>query len=212
MARKIRTRTCVWCEKEYQTRLKTECCGYECSNRKTAEERKLSGESKVIANKSAKTMHDNGWYGSKEHLKAVQLMWECDNVARGRAISKGLLKDGVAAKGALKQMKTKVEKGIYIDPALKSEWTRYKATVLNITAKQDVESIEHYEKRGRAGIVGAYHLDHKYSIAEGFKQNVAPEIIGDIKNLEFITWEENLSKKDKCSVSLNCLTSHSECL
>jgi hypothetical protein len=50
--------------------------------------------------------------------------------------------------------------------------------------------------RGRAGQVGAYQLDHKISVHYGFMNNIAPEVIGDINNLQLLTWEENLLKSN----------------
>jgi hypothetical protein len=47
-----------------------------------------------------------------------------------------------------------------------------------------------------------YHLDHKYSIAEGFKNKVPPEVIGSIYNLEFIPCNANTRKGTKCSIKL----------
>ena len=64
-------------------------------------------------------------------------------------------------------------------------------------------TMENYQKRGVSGIEGSYQLDHKYSILEGFKQGIAPEIIGAINNLEFIPWEENASKRTNCSITLD---------
>jgi hypothetical protein len=58
------------------------------------------------------------------------------------------------------------------------------------------------KKEGKSGIDGAYQLDHKFSIAEGFKQNIPPYIIGGIKNLEFIPWEDNRKKGSDCSVEI----------
>lgn len=48
-----------------------------------------------------------------------------------------------------------------------------------------------------------YQLDHKYSIAEGFKNNVPVEVIASIPNLEMLTVSENATKQDKCSITLN---------
>ena len=48
-----------------------------------------------------------------------------------------------------------------------------------------------------------YHLDHKYSISEGFKNNVDFRVISSKENLEILTMEENLSKQNKCSISLD---------
>jgi hypothetical protein len=43
-----------------------------------------------------------------------------------------------------------------------------------------------------------YHLDHKISMCYGFKNNINPEIIGSIHNLQIITISENCSKQDDC--------------
>ena len=85
-------------------------------------------------------------------------------------------------------------------------YKKYKRKVWSITNKQKIDMLVNYEKRGLCGVVGAYQLDHKFSILEGFKNNVDAEIIGGIKNLEFITWEENREKGSSCSISLNDLT------
>jgi len=55
-------------------------------------------------------------------------------------------------------------------------------------------------KRGRKD--GDYHLDHRFSISEGFKNGVLPIIIGSTYNLEYIPNKDNLSKLDKCSVNI----------
>ena len=52
-------------------------------------------------------------------------------------------------------------------------------------------------KRGRS-----FHLDHKYSIYEGFKNGVLPHIIGGVKNLEIISGSENISKGVKCTIKV----------
>ena len=47
-----------------------------------------------------------------------------------------------------------------------------------------------------------YELDHKFSITEGFKQNVSPEIIGHYANLELLPKFDNRSKRIRCSIAL----------
>jgi transposase len=88
---------------------------------------------------------------------------------------------------------------------LVNDFKKYKNNVMRITKKQPIHGLINYDKRGNSGISGAYHLDHKYSILEGFKNNVSPDLIGNIKNLEFITWEENIKKRTKCSININDL-------
>jgi hypothetical protein len=48
-----------------------------------------------------------------------------------------------------------------------------------------------------------YHLDHKYSISEGYKNNVSPLILSAKENLQIITAQENLRKQTRCSVQLD---------
>jgi transposase-like protein len=79
---------------------------------------------------------------------------------------------------------------------------KYKSEVMKITRRQPICELLNYDKRGLSGIDGSYHLDHKFSISEGFKNNIAPKIIGDIKNLEFIPWEQNIKKRTKCSITI----------
>ena len=66
--------------------------------------------------------------------------------------------------------------------------------------KEEIKKLENFDKRGHAN-KGMYHLDHKFSIYEGFKQNIPPYIIGNICNLEMIIGRNNLSKNRKCSIT-----------
>lgn len=47
-----------------------------------------------------------------------------------------------------------------------------------------------------------YHIDHKFSIYEGFFNNVEPKIISCYGNLEVIPAKDNLSKQTKCSITI----------
>ena len=62
----------------------------------------------------------------------------------------------------------------------------------------------------RPGSSDNFHLDHKYSVAAGYLNKIPPEIISSKHNLEYITAEENLAKKEKCSISINTLIEHYE--
>lgn len=46
----------------------------------------------------------------------------------------------------------------------------------------------------------AYHVDHKFSVSEGFYNSIPPFIIGSIHNLQLIPWRDNVSKSNKCSI------------
>lgn len=68
----------------------------------------------------------------------------------------------------------------------------YRKQVQKITAKQPLNQLQDYDKRG----MGKYHLDHILPVAYGFNQSIDPEVIGDIRNLRFIPYKSNLKKKD----------------
>jgi len=88
----------------------------------------------------------------------------------------------------------------YIDTL--NKFNKYKRLVMNETNKQPIHLLLYYNLRGLNGTDGAYQLDHKYSIYEGFKNDIKPKLIGGINNLEFIPWEENLKKGISCSITL----------
>jgi len=77
----------------------------------------------------------------------------------------------------------------------------YRNKVSLESSRYDLTKLDNFDKRGPKG----YHLDHKYSVFEGFKNNVPAEIIGHICNLEMIPFNHNTSKGSKCSVSLSFL-------
>jgi len=74
------------------------------------------------------------------------------------------------------------------------EWKRYKIDVWRITNQQPLHLLEHFEKRGVNGQIGAYTLDHIISVKRGFIENIPAEKIGDISNLQMLPWEENITK------------------
>jgi len=93
------------------------------------------------------------------------------------------------------------ERNITYDEYLETipEWVRYRREVDRITRQQPLHLLEHHEKRGHARNNG-YHLDHIVPVRYGFHNNIDPLIIGDISNLQFIHWKENLQKSSKCDL------------
>ena len=68
-------------------------------------------------------------------------------------------------------------------------------------AKYTNESwIAHFDKINPKRLVRSnkYHLDHIYSIFQGFKEGISPEIIGHWTNLRMLSKSENSGKKDRC--------------
>lgn len=101
---------------------------------------------------------------------------------------------------------TKVQKGIHLPECLRSEYENYRSTCWKVTRQNDLSKLPNIEKRGRCGVNGAYQLDHRFSIFEGFKLGVDPKIIGCIHNLQMIPWKDNCKKNNSCSISLEHLT------
>jgi hypothetical protein len=114
----------------------------------------------------------------------------------------------LASKAIIKGNLTKAEKGLILDPTLRDEYYRYKSVVLYVTEKYRKEITEGY-KTGLAGIPGAYHIDHMFSIMQGYKNCVSPILVGSKYNLKMIPWKDNLSKHSASSISLDTLLSNS---
>lgn len=72
----------------------------------------------------------------------------------------------------------------------------YYLKVRSITRSQDLKSLPNYEKKGTSKNNG-YHLDHIYPVSMGYINNIPAEQIGNIKNLRYIPWKENILKSNK---------------
>lgn len=80
------------------------------------------------------------------------------------------------------------------------EYKKYTKLVWKITNQNDLTTLENHEKRGsHRKDKKAYHLDHIFPISQGYFYKIDPTLIGDIKNLRFIPWRENISKN--CYIS-----------
>ena len=73
-------------------------------------------------------------------------------------------------------------------------YRQYRANVLRITNQQPIQQLENFNKRGVNGQTGVYTLDHIISVKRGFIENIPPEQIGHISNLQMLPWEENITK------------------
>jgi len=82
----------------------------------------------------------------------------------------------------------------------KGDFELYSILCRRISEREPIEGLENYEKRGMAN-KGMYHLDHKFSISEGFRNNIPPYIVGSIENLEMIIGRNNLKKHRYCSIT-----------
>lgn len=79
---------------------------------------------------------------------------------------------------------------------------RYK-TMKNIEKYTNL--FENLDLIGRCGEKNKYQIDHIYSIKEGYKNKITPNLISHPVNLRVITWEENSSKGSKCEATIDFL-------
>jgi predicted Zn-ribbon and HTH transcriptional regulator len=111
---------------------------------------------------------------------------------------------GCAKCGIQNQLTTSIASGNIRDPKDIPKYEKYRKSIWNITNQQFVE---HYYKINPTNIRRGplQHLDHKYSIQQGWQNSVSPDIIGGWKNLQILPAKQNQSKSNKCSVTLESI-------
>lgn len=65
-----------------------------------------------------------------------------------------------------------------------------------------IEKYGWYKPKNRGNNPNGVSRDHKYSIKEGFKNNISPEILRHPANCQLMRHVQNNTKKSNCSVSL----------
>jgi len=99
-----------------------------------------------------------------------------------------------------KQIETMAKEGKCASNSEKFEWECYKNFITWLTHPQKEQILEG-RKTGRAGTIGAFHVDHIYSVINGFHNKISPFAICNISNLRAITWEENVKKNHNSDIS-----------
>ena len=101
--------------------------------------------------------------------------------------------------------RTRLENQTMIEMSKRPSFDQYYIRVGEFTSntvKNFGNFIENLNLRGSHRIDNhAWHLDHKFSVFQGFNNNIPPYIIGSIYNLEMLPWQENLKKWSRCSIS-----------
>jgi len=103
-------------------------------------------------------------------------------------------------KGNDKRRETNENNGNWITEDQVENFKDYAKLVWRYTRANDLSVLENIENRGTK--TTDYHLDHRYSIFQGFRDDVPAKIIGSIDNLEMLQSGQNLSKNKKCSITL----------
>lgn len=103
-----------------------------------------------------------------------------------------------------KSLETKRARGDCVPEHLIPAHRLYKARVRKVTSRQPLHLLPNFEKRGMIGR-GGWHVDHMYSVAEGFKNCVPPEVVGHITNLVMMPGALNVKKQAVCTITLEQL-------
>lgn len=93
------------------------------------------------------------------------------------------------------------DRGLKTPDSQLEDFDLYKRKVRELSEiefRREFYSFQNAKERGNG-----FDLDHKFSIFEGFKQNIPVYLIGFIHNLEMFCTKENKSKYVKCSITLN---------
>lgn len=105
-------------------------------------------------------------------------------------------------------IKSKIEKGWIIPNEFLSDYQIYRKKVRRLTEhtyKLYKNSINPNNLERVTNGKNGFQLDHRYSIIEGFLNNVEPEIISHPCNLQMIEWSINRNKSKRCDIDLEQL-------
>jgi hypothetical protein len=104
-----------------------------------------------------------------------------------------------------KTRKTRIKNGTQINDEFINNFMDYKKIVINrtLTIYRNNKKLINPEnlKRSKKN----YHIDHLFSIKQGFLQNIPIEIITHPCNLHMIYYKDNLKKQDNCWISTDKL-------
>ena len=106
-----------------------------------------------------------------------------------------------------KRYATNIASGLWLDPALKTDWQRYEQEVDRLTNQnyKKYKEIINPDNLTRGRTRGTYQLDHVMSKIDGFKEGVDPKLISHPANLRMLTSTENQSKNSKSQYTKNQL-------
>lgn len=105
--------------------------------------------------------------------------------------------ESIYNKNQEKYRKKMERKKVWIPLDLKEDFYKYRLLCNFYTN----ESIDKYKLKDLEKRSHQFHIDHKYSIKQGFLDNIEAKIIGSIVNLEILPNYKNSKKRAKCSIT-----------
>lgn len=182
------------------------CGSKECSEhlrltnmRKTKTAPEYAEKAKVAAHKTVETKRATMIKG-QTLMELTSLKIRAANLIKDKS---GLSGYERASRKAVSKVRESNEKnGHWIPVEQQPAFRKYELAMRRATGKFDLTALENYHLRGQCGLEGAYNIDHKFSVCDGFMKGVPPEIVGHICNLEMKPWRDNLSKWKRSDMTL----------
>ena len=199
-------------------------CSPKCqkSSRKTIEKANKTKEKTGNISKSMKKLWKER---SKKEIKAISEnrkvtnmeKYGVENVLQHPIIREKIKKTNIERYGFISTLsdpivkekikKTNIENGLWYRTD-KPYWEIYRDRVHKLTYHTYNKYKEQINPLGLVRGTNTYHLDHKFSIKEGFENNIPIHIIASIHNLEILKAKDNWNKTRKCSITLEDLLSN----
>ena len=180
----VKTRNCPKCGIEIVHKMKHNASAFYRAKKKNA-----------LCKRCATSGENNPFYG-KKHTDETKAEYSKNRAGENNSMYGKIsaMKGKKHTEETIQKMSEKRKESWKKRGANPTEFESYRYKVDVLTAKQPINLLENFDKRGRAGDEGAYHLDHIISVWYGFHNNIPPEQIADISNLRMIPWMENQQK------------------
>jgi hypothetical protein len=152
----------------------------------------------------------NTWilkYGVDNPFKSIQIKEKIKLVLKYKyGVDNACNIDSLSRISKIQQ--TKIDRGWIIPDEFLSDYKIYRKKIRRLTeltykTNKHIINPDNFE-RVTNGKVG-FQLDHRYSIVEGFLNDVEPEIISHCCNLQMLEWNLNREKSKSCDIDLEKL-------
>jgi hypothetical protein len=104
-----------------------------------------------------------------------------------------------------KTKETRISNGTQINDDFIKNFLSYKKIATNRTMTMYRNNIQFINPNNLKRGIKSYHLDHKFSLKQGYLLGLPIEVITHPANLEMIHYKDNLIKQDNCSITIQSL-------
>ena len=141
--------------------------------------------------------------------------WGVDNPAKTAEVRDKIKKTNLKKYGSENPSNSKIvtdkirkafiSKGLWVDDSQRSDLEKYRLEVKKISKKSYHDYFYVINPQNLPRSRYQWHLDHIFSVEEGFKQRVPPEVIGHWTNLRMLWHLDNSKKNTKCDKTIEQL-------